>query len=314
MKVVITGGAGYIGSTISSACADHGIGAVIVDNLATSPVSHSACPRYVADVADPAVWAKVFADHPDITAVIHCAALTVAPDSVTNPLSYYEANVASTVRMLTHLATHGCRRVLFASTVAVDGQAPNAYAAGKAMVETILADCATAGMFGALVLRYANPIGADPSMRSGPHLHGPNRHALQLILAAADRGTKFTLSADWPTRDGTPIRDYIHVWDVALAHVAALHRLDEIAPVGTVETVSLGTGTGTTVRELIATVEAVTGRHVPTAIGPRRPGDHVGGHINWSAAQELLGWTPKLGVEDAVRHEVEWRRLNGVCQ
>ena len=325
MKVLITGGAGFIGSTIASAVLDHGGVPVILDNLVTGRESFTEGREfYRGDAADGALIDRVFAEHPDIEAVVHCAALIVVPESVSEPLRYYRENVGKTVDLLGHLERNGCRRVLFSSSASMYRPGPDftvdedsgvdpgsPYAATKTMVDRILADTANGGGgLRAVSLRYFNPIGADPKMRTGLQLLNPS-HALGKMVEAWEKGDVFRITGtDWPTADGTGIRDYIHVWDLALAHVAALTRFDSLVggsrPPHTV--INLGTGRGVTVRQLAEAFETVTGTPLRTQDAPARPGDVVGAYTRCDRSADLLDWRAKYELEDGIRHALEWRR------
>ena len=269
MKVLIAGGAGYIGSTIASACSDAGISPVILDSLVTGRREFTAGRTfYAGDIADGPLIDRIFAEHPDIDAVIHCAALIVVPDSVADPVGYYRANVAKSLEFAAHLLRNGCQRLIFSSSAAIyrasedlsvdedspiDPQSP--YARTKAVCEAMFADIAASQPIRVLSLRYFNPIGADPKMRTGLQLRRPT-HALGKMIQAAGEGVPFLITGtDWPTRDGSGLRDYVHVWDLAAAHVAALTRFDALP--GPVTVINLGSGTGTTVRELLAAFNQV---------------------------------------------------------
>ena len=319
MKILITGGAGFIGSTIASACLDEGHVPVILDDLSTGVASFAAGRAfYRGDIADAALLARIFAEHPDIAATVHCAAHIVVPDSVAQPLRYYRNNVAKTVDLLAALIGAGCRRVLFSSSASIYGRTPDhgvaedapiapdsPYARTKAMMEQVLADTAATGDLAALSLRYFNPIGADPQLRTGLQLLSPT-HALGRLLDAQRTGTPFTITGtDWPTRDGTGLRDYIHVWDLARAHVRALERFDRVVP-GGYRALNVGTGTGTTVRELVDAFERATGTRPEVVEGPRRPGDVAGAYARVERAHEALGWRAELGVADGIRDALAW--------
>src|SRR5271154_2497527 len=254
MKVLIAGGAGYIGSTIASACSDAGMSPVILDCLVTGRREFAAGRAfYEGDIADGPLIDRIFAEHPDIDAVIHCAALIVVPDSVADPVGYYRANVAKSLDFAAHLLRNGCRRLIFSSSASiyraredltvdeespVDPQSP--YARTKAVCEAMFADIAAAHPIRVLSLRYFNPIGADPKMRTGLQLARPT-HALGKMIQAQQRDVPFLVTGtDYPTRDGSGIRDYIHVWDLAAAHVAALTRFGALS--GPVTVVNVGTG------------------------------------------------------------------------
>jgi UDP-glucose 4-epimerase len=235
VKVLITGGAGYIGSTVASACSDAGIVPVILDSLVTGRREFTAGRAfYHGDICDGPLVDRIFADHPDIYAVIHCAALIVVADSVVDPVGFYRANVVKSLDFVGHLLRNGCRRLVFSSSAsiykasedltvdedsAIDPQSP--YARTKAVCEAMFADIAAAEPLRMLSLRYFNPIGADPKVRTGLQLRRPT-HALGKMIQALDEDVPFVITGtDWPTRDGSGIRDYIHVWDLATAHVTA---------------------------------------------------------------------------------------------
>jgi UDP-glucose 4-epimerase len=320
VKVLITGGAGYIGSTIASACVDDGLTPVIVDNLSTGAEAFlEGRESYIGDMADHALLDKVFQDHPDIIATIHCGALIVVPDSVREPLRYYRENVGKSVELIDGLVRNGCRRIIFSSTAAVYGQtgtlvvdeslpaAPSSpYGRTKAMIEDVLRDSAEAFGLGALALRYFNPIGADPQLRTGLQTRRPT-HLLGRLIEAAETGAPLTVTGvDWPTRDGTGIRDYVHVWDLARAHVAAVRNFDVVCPPGSFGTANLGSGSGCTVLEMVEAFAEVSGTRVPVEHAPRRHGDVPGGYARWDRAHELFGWRPTLTLQDGIRDALRW--------
>lgn len=321
VKALITGGAGYIGSTIATACLEAGIETVILDDLSTGREDFGdGRTLYVGDIADGAIIDRIVADHPDIDVVVHCAARIVVPESVADPLGYYDTNVGKTVTLLTNLRRVGINRVVFSSSAAVyfgeggegvDEAAPLApsspYAATKAMVESILSDAAKAGDLRAIALRYFNPIGADPRLRTGLQNPTPS-HALGKIMRARASGEPFTITGtDWATRDGSGLRDYIHVWDLALAHVAAVQRFDEVAPASDpYQVINIGTGDGVTVRELVAAFERVTDQPLPITEAERRIGDQAGAYAIVDRAASVLGWKAERSVDDGVRDALAW--------
>ena len=320
--VLVTGGAGYIGSTICSALEDAGHSAIVLDSLVGGSVDAVGIrPFYQGDIVDPDVIAQVFADHPDISCTIHCAALAIVPDSVERPLDYYSNNVTGSTELVRNLISHGCRRIVFSSSASVydtsygpevNEESPirplSPYARTKVMVEMVLEDLAAATELKALSLRYFNPIGADPKMRSGQTQEVASQILGVLVEVAAGKRSQFQVTGvDWPTRDGTGIRDYVHVWDLANAHVAAVERLDDIFPDGRgYDVINLGTGSGVTVREFVAAFERVLGKELPTVDAPPRPGDVAGAYANVDKASRLLGWRPSLTLEDGIRHALEW--------
>lgn len=321
MKALITGGAGYIGSTVATACLEADIETVILDDLSTGRKEFSEGRNlYVGDIADRILLERIAADHPDIDVVVHCAARIVVPESVADPLGYYDSNVGKTIALLRNLRKVGITRVVFSSSAAVyfgeggegvDETAPLApsspYATTKAMVESILADAAKAGDVRAIALRYFNPIGADPCLRTGLQNHTPS-HALGKIMQARASGKPFTITGtDWETRDGSGLRDYIHVWDLALAHVAAVQRFDEVATASDpYQVINVGTGEGVTVRELVAAFERVTKQSMPVVEVDRRPGDQAGAYAIVDRAASVLGWRSERSVDDGVRDALAW--------
>lgn len=321
MKALITGGAGYIGSTVATACLEAGIETVVLDDLSTGrPEFAEGRNLYVGDIADREIIERIATDHPDIDVVVHCAARIVVPESVADPLGYYDTNVGKTIVLLDNLRRIGIVRVVFSSSAAVylgesgegvDESAPLApsspYATTKAMVENILADASKAGDVWAISLRYFNPIGADPRLRTGLQNPAPS-HALGKIMQAHASGEPFTITGtDWETRDGTGLRDYIHVWDLALAHVAAVQRFDEVATASDpYQVVNIGTGDGVTVRELVAAFERVTKQSMPVIEVDRRPGDQAGAYAIVDRAAAVLAWRSERSVDDGVRDALAW--------
>jgi UDP-glucose 4-epimerase len=319
VKILITGGAGFIGSTVATACLGAGITPVILDDLSTGRREFTeGRVAYEGDIADAALLDQIFAEHPDIAATIHCAAKIVVPDSVADPVTYYDNNVARTFALVGHLLRLGCTRFLFSSSASI--YAPGAdltvdedsalapaspYARSKMLVELFLADVAAATGMQVLSLRYFNPIGADPQLRTGLQLAAPS-HAVGKLLEAYQGGTPFLVTGvDYETRDGSAIRDYLHVWDLALAHVAALRELDRIVEPGSALPINVGTGTGTTVWELVAAFQAVVG-DFQAVEAARRPGDVIGSYTRSDRAAELLGWKAERSLEDGLRDSLAW--------
>ncbi len=323
MKVLIAGGAGYIGSTVASACADAGITPLILDNLVTGRREFAAGREfYEGDIADGQLVDRVFKEHPDIDAVIHCAALIVVPDSVADPVGYYRANVAKSLEFVAHLLRTRCERLMFSSSAAIygagadltvdenspiDPQSP--YARTKAVCEAMFADIAAAQPIRVLSLRYFNPIGADPKMRTGLQLPKPT-HALGKMMQAQEEGIPFEVTGtDYPTRDGSGIRDYIHVWDLATAHVAALGRFDALLASTDAYPINLGTGQGTTVRELLGAFNDVASVPIKARDAGRRPGDVAGAYTRIDRAAKLLDWHPQYGIAESIRHSLQWAAI-----
>ena len=188
---------------------------------------------------------------------------------------------------------------------AIGPQSP--YARTKAVCEAMFADTAAAQPIRVLSLRYFNPVGADPKMRTGLQLTRPT-HALGKMIQAQQEGIPFVITGtDWPTRDGTGLRDYVHVWDLAAAHVAALTRFDALP--GPAAAINLGTGTGTTVRELLAAFNRVAARPVAVREAGRRPGDAAGACSRIDRAERLLGWRPQYDLAEGISHSLQWAAL-----
>jgi UDP-glucose 4-epimerase len=323
VTVLITGGAGYIGSTVASACRDAGITPVILDSLVTGRREFARGPQfYEGDIADGPLVDKIFAEHPDIAAVVHCAALIVVPESVAEPVRYYQANVAKSLDLVAHLLRNGCSRLLFSSTGSfyqpgpdgsVDEDSPIApgspYSRTKALCEAMFADIAAGTPLRVVSLRYFNPIGADPQLRTGLQARYPT-HALGKLIQAHESGAPFEITGtDYPTRDGSGIRDYVHVWDLAAAHVAALAAFDKVIGQATSVPINLGTGTGTTVRELVAAFNSVVERPVQVVEAPPRPGDVAGAFTRSDRARLLLNWQPRYSIADGIADSLRWSQM-----
>ncbi|HMR13663.1 MAG TPA: UDP-glucose 4-epimerase GalE [Arachnia sp.] len=319
MLVLITGGAGYIGSTVASACEDAGHQVVILDDFSTGRREFvDDRVLYAGDIADDALLDRIFAEH-QIDAVVHCAAKIVVPESVSDPLGYYENNVSKTVTLLNALERNNVPRFLFSSSASIYAPDENfvvteesplhpgsPYARTKFMVELILEDFTRASAVKVLSLRYFNPIGTDPQLRSGQQLEKPS-HVLAKLLEAWEKGETFTVTGvEWPTRDGSGIRDFIHVWDLAKAHVAAIEGFDKATEAGPYQVFNIGTGNGVTVKELAASFEAISGDPLKVTFGPPRPGDVAGVYTVSSKARDVLGWEAKLSEQEAVRDAIAW--------
>jgi UDP-glucose 4-epimerase len=323
MKVLVTGGAGYIGSTTAKALEDAGHTPVILDSLLTGPLAFVRDRIfYEGDIADRDLLTRIVAEHPDLDATIHMAARIVVPESVERPYEYYRDNVAKSLELFDQLVTLGRPRVVFSSSAslyatkdsfevteddALDPTSP--YARTKLMMEMVLQDMAAATDLRAIILRYFNPIGSDPDLESGIYAKEPTHVLGQLVMAARGQKDAFTITGtEHPTRDGTGIRDYLHVWDLARAHVRAVETFDEVLARagGTSVVVNIGTGEGVTVRELVAAFERIYGKTVPLREAPPRPGDAVGAYANVDRASELLGWSTELTIDDAIASALAW--------
>ncbi len=329
MKVLITGGAGYIGSTICSALKDHGHTPIILDSLVTGREEFTRGHIfYQGDIGDKAIVAQVFKDHPDIFATIHCAALIVVPESVEKPYDYYRENVVKSMQLFHQLSELGYPSVVFSSSAAIYDVVPgfmvteesplkpnSPYSRTKYMMEMVLQDFSRAYNLKGIALRYFNPIGADPQMRSGMHIQKPSHILGKLVEVALGEAPVFNITGvDWSTRDGTGIRDYIHVWDLAMAHVKAVEKFDDVIKKDADSqtpyvVINLGTGQGITVREMVSAFEKVTGKTINKAEKPPRPGDVAGAYANANKAKRLLDWQAELPIENGIADALKWGEI-----
>ncbi len=319
MKVLITGGAGYIGSTVASACEDAGHQVVILDDFSTGRrefIGDRAL--YEGDIADNQLLDRLFTEQ-QVDAVVHCAAKIIVPESVDEPLSYYENNVSKTLTLLEAMQRNGVHRFLFSSSASIYApdehfivteasplEPGSPYARTKYMVEMVMEDFAAASDVRMLSLRYFNPIGTDPKMRSGQQLAKPSHVLAKLLEAWVNKETFTVTGVNWPTRDGSGIRDFIHVWDLARAHVAALENFDKATAETNYEKFNIGTGNGVTVKELAAAFEEISGDPLQIAFGESRPGDVAGVYTVSKKAKDVLGWESKLSETEAVRDAIAW--------
>lgn len=328
VKVLITGGAGYIGSTTATALEAAGHVPILLDNLVKGRREFAAGRSfYDADIADRDALASIVAEHPDIACTIHCAALIVVPDSVAKPYDYYLNNVAKSLELFDALISLDKPRVVFSSSASlyatsesfeVTEESPLApqspYARTKLMMEMVLEDMSAATSLRSIILRYFNPIGSDPDYRSGIYDKLPSHVLGRLVAAARGDIDAFEITGtEHPTRDGTGIRDYIHVWDLAKAHVAAVEKFDDVLTSESAPSsvINVGTGEGVTVRELLASFERVYGTSVPTREVPPRPGDAVGAYANVDKSARLLGWHTESSLDDAIASSLEWGERRG---
>jgi UDP-glucose 4-epimerase len=323
MKILVTGGAGYIGSTTAKALEAAGHVPIVLDSLLTGPqVFVRDRIFYEGDIGDRDLVRRIVDEHPDLDATIHMAARIVVPESVEKPYEYYRDNVAKSLELFDTLVGLGKPRVLFSSSASLyavkedfevtedDPLEPTSpYARTKWMIEQVLRDMAVATDLRAIILRYFNPIGSDPDLESGIYAKEPSHVLGQLVMAARGQKDAFTITGtDLPTRDGTGLRDYIHVWDLARAHVRAIERFDQVieATGRPSVTLNVGRGDGVTVRELVAAFERVFGHEVPTKEAPPRPGDAVGAFANVDRAVELLDWRTELSIDEAIASALAW--------
>ncbi len=332
MRVLVTGGLGYIGSHTCVALAQQGSRLCILDNLANAKRSVFERVRELApggalefvraDLRDAAALDRIFSAQA-VDAVMHFAGLKAVGESAALPLEYYDNNVSGTVTLLLAMAKHGVERLVFSSSATVYGeperlpltedhrlQAGNPYGRTKRMIEEIIADHAAArAVFRHATLRYFNPIGAHASGRIGEDPRDiPNNLFPYLTQVAVGRLPKLRIfGGDYATVDGTGVRDYIHVVDLAEGHLAALEYLrarDRSI------TVNLGTGRGHSVLEVVAAFERATGRKVPYEIVARRPGDSASSYADTGYAARELGWRAKFTIDDMCRDAWRWQSGN----
>ncbi len=330
-SILVTGGAGYIGSHTCVELMAAGFEPVIVDNLVNSKreavvrIGRIAgrSPVFVeADCRDGDALDRVFAEHA-IDAVIHFAGLKAVGESVAKPLLYYDVNVHGTLVLVDAMTRAGVKRLVFSSSATVYGdphalpiredfpiRTTNPYGASKAMVERVLTDVAAADpAWRIALLRYFNPVGAHASGLIGEDPAGiPNNLMPYVAQVAVGKLARLTIHGDdYPTRDGTGERDYIHVVDLARGHLAALEHLDEFDGA---EPVNLGTGRGSTVREMIAAFEAASGRPIAHAVGPRRPGDIASCYASVDLAAGRLDWRAAYDLERMCVDSWRWQSRN----
>ncbi len=346
-NILITGGAGYIGSHTVVALHEAGFRPVIIDNLSNSDarvldgIAHITGTRpsfYRGDCRDIDLLRKIFTQE-DIAGVIHFAAYKAVGESVQEPLKYYDNNINALLRVLIASQEHSAGQehvfpFIFSSSATVYGEADtmplteetprkpatNPYGNTKAIAEDILHDVvhaqrrANASLYAtplhAIALRYFNPIGAHPSAAIGENPHGrPENLVPYLVQAASGRREPLTIYGnDYPTPDGTGVRDYIHVVDLAEAHVAAMQYAFAQTDAPRFDIFNIGTGRGTSVKELIATFEEVTGVNVPHTIGARRPGDVAVCYADTTKAADILGWRARCSIADALRDAWVWEQ------
>ena len=330
-KVLVTGGAGYIGSHVCVELLEQGYQVVVVDNLCNGSVvalervqeiSGKQLTFERADVRDVAAMRKILREQ-QISAVIHFAALKAVGESVAQPLNYYDNNVNGALGLLQAMAAEGVTDLVFSSSATVYGDpasnpisedfplsATNPYGRSKLMIEEMLQDLSAAeASWNISILRYFNPAGAHPSGLIGEHPSGiPNN--LMPYIAQTASGMRQCLAVfgdDYPTRDGTGVRDYIHVVDLARGHISALARLAE-KPGLIVH--NLGTGIGYSVLEMVAAFEQACGKSIPYKIEPRRPGDIAECFADPGRAQRELGWSAQKDLEAMCADGWRWQQQN----
>lgn len=320
MNILLTGGAGYIGSHTAYALKQAGFTPVVLDSLVSG---HAWAVKYGpfvrGDIGDESVVRALCADYQPVAAV-HFAAFIEVGESVANPAKYFENNVQKATRLFDCLNACGVKRVVFSSTAAVYGtpvnDAPiqeshplcpiNPYGESKLAAESYLQGLTTQGMR-SIALRYFNAAGAAPVEEGIGEAHNPETHLIPNVICAGlfSRKPMRLFGVDYPTPDGTAIRDYIHVLDLAAAHVAALRLL---LAGGATDVCNLGTGRGSSVREIIQTVEKAMGKTIPVEVQARRAGDPSRLVADASRACERLGWKPRRTLEAIVESALAWHR------
>lgn len=333
MKVLVTGGAGFIGShtVVELMNAEHDV--AVVDNLCNSKeeslrrvaaITGKTVPFHNADIRDRAALDAVFHAEGPVDAVIHFAALKAVGESVRIPLDYYGNNITGTITLCEAMAAAGCRNLVFSSSATVYGDpasvpiredfptpgATNPYGWSKLMMEQILRDVQKASpAWNIILLRYFNPIGAHPSGLIGEDPAGIPNNLLPFVaqVAIGRRDSLAIFGNDYPTTDGTGVRDYIHVVDLALGHLKAL---DALTAAPGLAVYNLGTGKGSSVLEVIAAFEQASGRPVPFTIQPRRPGDVAACWADPSKAQRELGWRAVRDLRAMCEDAWRWQSAN----
>ncbi len=332
MNILVTGGAGYIGSHTVVELLEAGHSVVVVDDLVNSSaeslrrverITGVSVPFYPVDIRDRAGLEEVFAAH-DFDCCIHFAGLKAVGESVAKPLEYYENNLNGTFVLLDVLGRHGCKNIIFSSSATVygepeqmpiteecpKGRCTNPYGWTKWMIEQVLTDLHRADeAWNVVLLRYFNPIGAHPSGLIGEDPAGiPNNLMPYITQVAVGKREKLSVFGDdYDTLDGTGVRDYIHVVDLARGHVKALAAIEKGCGAAVY---NLGTGRGYSVLEIVRAFEEATGVPVPYVIAPRRPGDIAACWSDPGKAERELGWKAELGLKEMCRDSWNWQKNN----
>ncbi|MDP9891209.1 UDP-glucose 4-epimerase [Variovorax boronicumulans] len=330
-KILVTGGAGFIGSHVCVTLIEAGLRPVVLDTLVNSDprslqrvanITGVEPPLVRGDVRDAVALDRAFAEH-GFDAVMHLAGLKAVGQSVSDSIGYYDVNVAGSLALIRAMERAGVRTLIFSSSATVYGDnqhspiresatyaAVNPYGRTKEMVERMAADLTRADQrWGIACLRFFNPIGAHESGLLGEHPHGPPDNLLPYVaqVAVGGRGHVVVHGNDYETPDGTGVRDYVHVMDVAEGHVAALRYA---ATHRGLLTVNLGTGRGASVLEVIAAFERAAGREIPVHIGPRRPGDAAAYWADVQHARDRLGWRARRNLDQMCADCWRWQLAN----
>lgn len=331
MKVLVTGGCGYIGAHTIVDLINHGFDVVSVDSNIRSTtqlldgiekITGKKIHNYKVDLCNLEDTHAVFHENRDICGVIHFAALKTVPESVAEPLLYFHNNLTSLVNILKCIQEFKVPNFVFSSSCSVYGnttalpvveetplgEAQSPYARTKQMGEQIIQDYSRVNNTQSILLRYFNPVGAHPSALIGELPLGKPDNLVPMITQTAigKRPKMIVFGHDYDTRDGSCIRDYIHVMDIANAHTRALQYLLDKKNSSNCEVFNLGTGNGVTVLEAINAFEKISGVKLNYELGPRRPGDVIAIYANNTHAREKLGWEPKTGIEDMMRTAWQW--------
>lgn len=329
MKVLVTGGVGYLGSMICYALSDNGHTPIILD-MAKSiiPEFNQKNTFYKGDISDKKILDTIFTEHPDIKIVIHCAEKGATWASVSNPYEYYHANVIKSMEFFKNLIDMGYKKVIFASSAAIYDDVPgylvterspmkprSPFGRTKYITETILKDFCAAYDMQCIVLRFFNPVGADPKGRIGINIKLSSNIISKLLRIYNGTETTFKIAGnDWNTRDGTCMRDYVHVWDLANAAVKsvemfdmAFERADNIYK--NFLPINIGSGVGVTVKEFIFAFTNVTGEKINISYSERRPGDIGGSYANTTRARNTIEWQATRTLEDAILDAIKWEEI-----
>ena len=335
-KILVTGGTGYIGSHTVIELINLGYEVLVIDNLSNSKAevidiieSITAVRPYFEkiEMCDKTALANFFSKHADIDAVIHFAGMLQVAESVENPLKYYHNNMFSTINLLECMVAYKIKNIVFSSSCTVYGnpkqlpvtetapvqKAMSPYGNTKQMGEEVLENVSKANDINVITLRYFNPIGAHDSARIGEIQHGVPHHLIPYITetAVGKRKQLNVFGGDYQTHDGTCVRDYIHVVDLAKAHIAAISRLIESKNEQKMEIYNIGTGLGYSVLDIIGAFEKATGLKINYQIVDRRPGDVEAVYADTSLAEQKLNWKASLGIEDMMRSAWNWEQALG---
>ncbi len=332
MAILVTGGTGYIGSHTVVELQNSGYDVVVCDNLSNSSeksleriqmITGKPVKFYLADIRDRAAMNQIF-DNESIDSVIHFAGLKAVGESVTKPWEYYDNNITGTLTLLDVMRQHDVKNIIFSSSATVygdpafvpiteecpKGQCTNPYGWTKSMLEQILTDIQKADpAWNVVLLRYFNPIGAHKSGLIGEDPNGIPNNLMPYVtqVAIGKRPELGVFGNDYDTHDGTGVRDYIHVVDLAVGHVKALIKIEEKAGL---KIYNLGTGNGYSVLDIVHNFESATGVHVPYSIQPRRPGDIATCYASADKAKEELGWVAENDIRDMCADSWKWQQMN----